>query len=286
MNLKVYKEVSYRYDIQGVRAIGAILIMFYHIWFNKVSGGVDVFFVVSGYFMAGMLARSYLKNEKVKPFEFWGRIVRRVAPLAYTVITATFIAGYFFMPPDLWRHNINEVLTSALHIENWQLIHAGTDYLASSHPPSPLQQFWALSLQMQFYFILPLVLCVGVMLSKRMNSYKVILYIIALIIISSFIFSVYYTKVNPAAAYFNTGSRAWEFFVGVGIFVISPFISISSLVARILTWTGFVLILAVGIIVPESATYPGYVSILPVAAAGSMIIAGAYNKTGYIHKLL
>lgn len=286
VNLNAYKEVSYRYDIQGVRAIGAILIMFYHIWFNKVSGGVDVFFVVSGYFMAGMLARSYLKHGKVSPFEFWGRIIRRVAPLAYTVIAATFIAGYFFMPPDLWRHNINEVLTSAMHIENWQLIHAGTDYLASSHPPSPLQQFWALSLQMQFYFILPLVLYIAMLLSKWTNSYKVTLYVLALIVISSFIFSICYTKINPIAAYFNTGSRAWEFFVGVAIFVISPFISISTLVANVLIWIGFILILAVGIIVPDSATFPGYISILPVAAAGSMIIAGAYNKTGYVHKLL
>ena len=96
MNINVYKDVSYRYDIQGIRAIGAILIMFYHIWFNKVSGGVDVFFVVSGYFMAGMLARSYLRNEKIKPFEFWGRVIRRVTPLAYIVIASTLFSAYFF----------------------------------------------------------------------------------------------------------------------------------------------------------------------------------------------
>lgn len=95
LDLDVYKQTVYRNDIQGVRAIGAILIMIYHIWFSKVSGGVDVFFVVSGYFMAGMLARSYVRNGKVKPFEFWGRIIRRIAPLAYTVIAATFVAGFF-----------------------------------------------------------------------------------------------------------------------------------------------------------------------------------------------
>ena len=127
MDINIYKEATYRNDIQGVRAIGAILIMIYHIWFSKVSGGVDVFFVVSGYFMAGMLARSYVRNGKVKPFEFWGRIIRRIAPLAYTVIAATFVAGFFLMPPSLWRSSITEILTSALHIENWNLIRVGTD---------------------------------------------------------------------------------------------------------------------------------------------------------------
>src|SRR5690606_29302784 len=145
----------------------------------------------------GMLARSYLRNGKVKPFEFWGRIIRKIAPLAYTVIAATFIAGVFLMPPSLWRGSINEVLTSALHLENWQLIRVGTNYLASSNPPSPLQQFWALSLQMQFYLFLPLILFLSIALSKLVGSYKVVLFVVALVIVSSFGFSIYYTNINP-----------------------------------------------------------------------------------------
>ena len=286
MDISIYKETTYRNDIQGVRAIGAILIMIYHIWFSKVSGGVDVFFVVSGYFMAGMLARSYLRNGKVKPFEFWGRIIRRIAPLAYTVIAATLVAGGVLVSPILWRSIINEVLASALHIENWQLIRVGTDYLTSSNPPSPLQQFWALSLQIQFYLFLPLILLLSMALSKLVGSYKAVLFVVALVIVSSFGFSIYYTNINPAAAYFHTGTRAWEFFVGVAIFIASPFISLSSTVSRVLMWIGFLLILAVGVFVPDSATYPGYIAALPVAAAGIMIIAGISDKAGYVYQML
>lgn len=286
MDINIYKETTYRNDIQGVRAIGAILIMIYHIWFSKVSGGVDVFFVVSGYFMAGMLARSYVRNGKVKPFEFWGRIIRRIAPLAYTVIAATLVSGLFLMPPSLWRATINDVLTSALHLENWQLIRVGTDYLASSNPPSPLQQFWALSLQMQFYLFLPLILFLSIALSKLVGSYKAVLFVVALVIVSSFGFSMYYTNINPAAAYFHTGTRAWEFFIGVAIFIASPFISLSSTVSRVLMWVGFLLILAVGVFVPDSATYPGYIAALPVAAAAIMIIAGISDKAGYVYQVL
>lgn len=286
MDLSIYRNPSYRFDIQGVRAIGALLIMIYHIWVGKVSGGVDVFFVVSGYFMAGMLTRSYLKNEKIKPFEFWGRIIRRVAPLAYTVIAFTLILGYFFMPANFWRHNMQGVLASIVHLENWYLILRGTNYLAVSNPPSPLQQFWALSLQMQFYLILPLIFYFGLFLSRIFKSYKFLLYFVCALIAISFIYSIYYTQINPSAAYFQTGTRAWEFLVGVAIFLILPFINFSLNVSRILLWLGFLLILAIGIVVPQSVSYPGSVAVLPVAAASFMIIGGANNNSGLIYKLL
>jgi peptidoglycan/LPS O-acetylase OafA/YrhL len=286
MDKNLYKETSYRNDIQGVRAIGAILVMIYHIWFGKVSGGVDVFFVVSGYFMSGMLARSYFRSNKVKPFEFWGRIITRIAPLAYTVIAATFLAGYFFNPPSLWRSSVNEILTSALHVENWNLIRVGADYLDGTNPPSPLQQFWALSLQIQLYIILPVVLFFSVTLSKIVGSYKAVLFVVGFIIVSSFGFSIYYTGVNPAAAYFHTGARAWEFFVGVAIYIASPFISLSVTVSRVLMWLGFLLILVVGVFVPDSAKFPGYIAALPVTAAAMMIIAGISDKAGNLYKFL
>lgn len=286
MDLNIYTKSLYRYDIQGVRALGAILIMTYHIWFGKVSGGVDIFFVISGYFMAGMLIRSHLKYNKIKPFDFWSRIIRRVAPLAYTVIAATVALGYFFMPPHLWGGSIIESLTSALHIENLQLIRVGTDYLASNDPPSPFQQFWALSIQIQFYFFLPFIFMLGLALSHKFNSYKALLSLIISIILISFCFSIYYTNLNPPAAYFNTATRAWQFFVGVAVFLALPFINISQRFSKILIWFGFLLIFAIGIFVPQNFSYPGYISLLPVMAASCIIVAGSFYQKGYLHKLL
>lgn len=286
MDLSSYKTSSYRYDVQGVRAIGALLIMIYHIWIGKVSGGVDVFFVVSGYFMAGMLTRSYLKNERVRPFEFWGRIIRRIAPLAYTVILFTLILGYFFMPANFWRHDMQGVLASIVHLENGYLIFRNADYLASSNPPSPVQQFWALSIQMQFYLVLPLIFYVGVVLSKVFNSYKALFYFTCTLIVISFAYSLYYTQANPSAAYFHPGTRAWEFLVGAAIFLVLPFMNFSLKVSRILLLAGFLLILAIGIIVPQNISYPGSIAVLPVIAASFMIIGGANAGSGLVYKLL
>lgn len=75
-----YCSMGYRNDIQGVRALGAILIMIFHIWVNKASGGVDVFFVISGFLMSFILLRGYFKDNIINAFLFWGSIVKRIAP--------------------------------------------------------------------------------------------------------------------------------------------------------------------------------------------------------------
>lgn len=290
LDLGVYSGSGYRDDIQGIRAIGAILIMVYHIWFQKVSGGVDVFFVVSGYFMCGMLVRQYVKKGYVSPFVFWGRIIKRIAPLAYVVILATFLAGYFFLPPHVWRVSINEVLTSALHIENWQLIKVGANYLNSENPPSPLQQFWALSLQIQLYLVLPFVFLIGLGISKwlKLPSLKPLAILVCAVVVSSFAYSYHYTTINPAAAYFNTFTRGWEFFLGVLVFLVAPFFRFPAGWAKIARLLGVAGLVMVGILVPKTASYPGVVALFPVLSAVLLIISGdsVEQRSGLVGKML
>ncbi|HEY6612166.1 MAG TPA: acyltransferase, partial [Pseudomonas sp.] len=161
---------TYRDDIQGVRAIGAILIALYHIWIHKVSGGVDVFFVMSGFLMTGVLIRQLESTNRIQPFVFWGNLVKRIAPSACTVLLATLLLGYFFVPEPLWTQFIKEVTYSAIQVENIGLMRNSVDYLARELPPSPVQQFWALSIQVQFYVFLPLILTLVLGLSKRPSS--------------------------------------------------------------------------------------------------------------------
>jgi len=166
------KNSEYREDIQGIRAVGAILIMIYHIWLNKVSGGVDVFFVISGFLMTGILVKQYNEKGRILPVLFWAKIIKRLAPSAYLVLLATLIGSYFFYPVPLWPSLLSEVIASALHVENIQLIRKSVDYLAREVPPSPVQQFWALSIQIQFYIFLPFVIAVGFHISKKLKKYK------------------------------------------------------------------------------------------------------------------
>ncbi|NNH76576.1 acyltransferase [Acinetobacter sp. ANC 5380] len=149
----MYNDKFCRYDIQGLRAISALIIMIYHIWLNKVSGGVDVFFVISGFLIGTQFFRNIELNGTIPFFNFWSRILSRIIPTAYFVIICTTLLSLVFIPPALWKIGVNEFITSALSLQNWELYRVSTNYLARDNPPSQYQQFWALSIQIQFYLI-------------------------------------------------------------------------------------------------------------------------------------
>ncbi len=279
-------QETYRDDIQGVRAIGAILITVYHIWIHKVSGGVDVFFVISGFLMTGVLIRQLESMGRIQPLVFWGNLVKRIAPSACTVLLATLLLGYFFVPEPLWTQFIKEVTYSAIQVENIGLMLDSVDYLARELPPSPVQQFWALSIQIQFYVFLPLILVLVLGLSKRFNSTLPFIAAIAMVIAASFLYSVAETGSNPATAYFNPGTRAWEFFAGALLAFLLPYLNLNAALRNTLGLIGLLALLLCGILVSESMKFPGYIAIVPVTAAALLIVSGAGNSPTTVKRLL
>ncbi|MGQ9425256.1 acyltransferase family protein [Gilvimarinus sp. F26214L] len=270
-----YAEAIYRQDIQGIRAIGAILILIYHIWVGKVSGGVDVFFVVSGFLMTGLLLRQCAREGRLRPFLFWGNIVKRVSPSAYLVLFATLILGYFFLPPSFWRVSLNDLFFSALHIENFQLLRLSVDYLARENPASPFQQYWALSMQMQFYFVLPLLLGAGLLLARRAGSLRPLIGLLGAVLLLSFAWSLLATGRMPAPAYFDTGARFWEFLAGGLLALVLPHLRLGPVLVSLCGVAGLMILFATGVMVPRGVNFPGYIALLPVAGAILLIVSGA-----------
>lgn len=280
-----YIRSEYRNDIQGLRAIGALIIMVFHIWFNKVSGGVDVFFVISGFLMTSIILKDFFSKNVISPFPFWGGIIKRVAPSAYVVLGATLIASYFITSPVLIAGVVKEIIASALHIENLQLMRHSVDYLASDRPSSPVQQFWALSIQIQFYVILPLILIPLAYISKRKSSSVPLFVGVTLIIFASFAYAVISVKNNPVMSYFNPLSRVWEFFFGVLAFLLVS--NIKKIKYRnILGLAGICLIIGGAIFIPRGAGFPGFVSLIPVIGAISIVISGSNGYEGLANKFL
>lgn len=279
-----YCSMGYRNDIQGVRALGAILIMIFHIWVNKVSGGVDVFFVISGFLMSFILLRGYFKDNIINPFLFWGSIVKRIAPSAYVVLGVTLFVSYLISVPNSLYGSINEIVYSSLHLENLQLIRKSIDYLASDSTPSPVQQFWALSLQMQFYFLLPLTILPLAYVSKRVNSSMPLIYGVIIVVILSFIYSIIETNTNPTRSYFNPIARAWEFFLGTLTFILTS--NIKKIKGKnLLGSLGIMLILGGSILIPSEAAFPGFIALIPVTGAILILLSGK-NELGFINKIL
>ena len=280
-----YTHQEYRNDIQGLRALGSLIIMVFHIWFNKVSGGVDVFFVISGFLMASILLKDYFSKGIKSPFPFWGGIIKRVAPSAYLVLGVTLILVYFLTPPGSLDTTVNEVIASILHVENIQLMRKAVDYLQTDAIPSPVQQFWALSLQIQFYIVLPFIIIPLAYISQKTQSSLALVVGVCCVISLSFIYAIISVSNNPSTSYFSPMSRVWEFFCGVLTFLL-----VSNLnkirYQDILGCIGLCLIIGGAIFIPRGAGFPGTVSLIPVIGAVLIILSGVKYKTGAASRIL
>lgn len=268
-----YALNEYRDDIQGLRAVGAIIIMVFHIWFNKVSGGVDVFFVISGFLMTAIVLKAFFVYDIISPLPFWGGVIKRVAPSAYIVLGATLVVSYLISSPVIIQSLLSEIIASALHVENLQLIRLSVDYLATDRIPSPVQQFWALSIQIQFYLVFPFILIPLAYLSKKKATSAPLILGVGFVILSSFTYAVIAVQTNPAMSYFSPLSRIWEFFFGALAFLLVA--NAKNIKYRnILGFLGLSLIIGGAIFIPRGAAFSGVVSLVPVVGAIFIIISG------------
>lgn len=268
------KEREYLYEIQGLRAVAALMVAIYHIWIQRVSGGVDVFFVVAAFFIVGSLTRrSSLTFGDV--LDYYGKTLRRVVPSAALVICATILVSMWLMPDSMWRNQIKHALASIVFMENWSLAMTATDYLQQGSPPSPFQQLWALAVQIHFYFFFPLILWVGLKLDERRQrtDHRFCIVLLLIITIVSLAYSIYITEKNQPWAYFDTFARAWEFSLG-GLLALSiSRFTLSTLQAKLLGWVSLVVLLTFALFLNVSTLFPGIVALVPVLAAAGIVLA-------------
>ncbi|MBU3977517.1 acyltransferase family protein [Propionicimonas sp.] len=271
-----------RADIQGLRAIAVILVLFFHLWPNRVSGGyigVDVFFVISGFLITGHLVRELQSTGKLNLGRFWARRAVRLLPASLTVIFATFVAVLILVPDSLRSQFVWEGAASAGYIVNWLLAANSVDYLAADSLASPFQHFWTLSVEEQFYIIVPLILLAAVLVTRRRSARQFGI-ILGFTAAASLGYGIWLTATTPSVAYFSTFTRAWEFLAG-GLLSLVP-----RTLPRRLVGVGSALgifgIFVAAFILDESAAFPGWIAGLPVVSTMLVISAGSgswVNKT-------
>ncbi|MFD2131554.1 acyltransferase family protein [Pseudogracilibacillus auburnensis] len=286
--LKTPKKV-FRKEIEGLRAVAAMLVAIYHIWLGNVSGGVDVFFVVSGFLITTSLLSNYEKHGKVNFFNFIKRLATRLFPVAFFVLFIVTILSIILLPKIQWMQTVKEVFASSLYYQNWQLAFDAVDYLAQNNEASPFQHYWALSIQGQFYLLWPLILFISVLLAKKVfnKSIRVSFFVsLVFVFVLSFTYSIYKTSINQPWAYFDTFTRVWEFSLGGIIAIIIPYIAVRKSLSFILGWTGLIAIILCGIILQVSTVFPGYAALWPTLSALAIIIAGSQGGTFGVHRIL
>ena len=269
-------------EVQALRALAVALVVVYHYWPHLISGGyigVDVFFVISGFLITSHLLREVTRTGRVSLPEFYARRARRILPAALLVLLVCALVTVLFVSQDRWAQFLAEIRASTFYYENWYLAHASVDYLAAQNLPSPVQHYWSLSVEEQFYLVWPLVLLGGVLATRggwRHWRRRVVGVLLGLLTAGSFVWSVHQTAVDPAPAFFVTPTRVWEFGIGALLALLVP-ASASHLgaVRALASWAGLLTIAVAALLYTPATPFPGVAALAPVLGAGMVIWAGA-----------
>ena len=259
------------------------LVVIFHVWPERLTGGyvgVDVFFVISGY-----LITSHLLTQPPRTGRdlgaFWARRIHRLLPAALTVLVVTAVATRLLAPSTQWAGTAKEIIASALYVENWRLAASSVDYHAADAHPSPVQHYWSLSVEEQFYLLWPLIILAVAAAASRSGrgTTAVARVVVGVVVLVSLAVSVAATVSSPASAYFITPTRVWELGIG-GLVATTASLSSSArlrTLAAPVAWAGLAAVVAAGVTLTGETPFPGYVALLPVLGTAAVIWAGAQS---------
>ncbi|TDQ55554.1 acyltransferase family protein [Actinorugispora endophytica] len=269
-------SADFRPEIQGLRAVAVLLVVAYHVWLGRVSGGVDVFLLLTGFLITGSLVRMVERHGGVRYLAFWGRLLGRLTPAAAVVLLGTLAASALWLPQSRWRDVIEGVVAAALYHENWLLAVNAVDYLARDDAISPVQHFWSLSIQGQAYLLLPVLVALAAWAARRTGRdlRGVVAVVLGAVGAVSLGYSVWITAADQSWAYFDSGARIWELALGGVFAMVLPRLRLPEAPRVVLGWTGLAALVLCGILLQVSTMFPGWIALWPTGAALLVVLAG------------
>lgn len=259
-------------QIQGLRALAALLVTLFHAkWVSGGFIGVDIFYVISGFLITGLLLREIDRTGTINFSEFYARRFKRLLPTSFFVLTITAIASWLLIPATMRASLGRDVIAASLYVSNYLFAWWQADYQNLDATPSPVIHYWSLAVEEQFYVVWPLLILLFFTFAKRLNKKIILTYLVAAITISSFIFSIYQTETSPIWAFYSLPTRAWELGLGA-LLVLLPPIKAKKFVGLI----GFLLIVLSAFIFNESTAFPGVNAALPVL--GTVLLIATINS--------
>jgi peptidoglycan/LPS O-acetylase OafA/YrhL len=255
--------------------VAVLAVVGFHAAVPGVGGGyvgVDVFYVISGYLITGLLWREISTTGRLELARFYARRARRLLPAATLVSIATIIAAACWLPPLRAREVLGDALAAACYVGNYRLAIHGTDYLAAGQPPSPFQHYWSLAVEEQFYLAWPLLLLAAVWLGRRRAAAVLALGLVAT---GSFWLSLDWTTRLPAWAFFSLPSRAWELAVG-GLLALAGdrLTGLPRRLAMPLGLAGLATLLGSCVLLGPTTAFPGTAALYPVLGTAAVIAGG------------
>ena len=270
------RSSTYRPDIEGLRGIAVLLVVAFHCGIPGVTGGfvgVDVFFVLSGYLITGLLVTEIQKTSRLNLLNFYARRVRRLLPASALTLAVTLLIGALIMAPQELAFAGRAARATALYMSNIFFAKNAANYFSPDVESNPLLHTWSLAVEEQFYLVWPMLIMLGLLFWRSRKSLLVVLSLLTLL---SLAVSVWSTASTQTFAFYQLPSRAWEFGIG-GLAALLPvgFIKLPSGVWLGFGWLGVGMILASGHYISSMSTFPGWVALLPVLGTIAALVAGA-----------
>jgi peptidoglycan/LPS O-acetylase OafA/YrhL len=277
-------DSGFRADIEGLRGLAVLLVLAFHAGVPAVSGGfvgVDVFFVISGFLITGLIVREVRTTGRLSLARFFARRARRLLPAAAVVLAAVAALTVAVLPPLRWSGVAGDLAASALYAVNWRLADQAVDYMASEQAASPLQHFWSLAVEEQFYLVWPLVVLALVWWHRRAgwSLDRTLLVGVVLLALPSLVWSLSLTQVEPGRAYFVSTTRAWELGIGAVLAVGAARLSrLHRVTMAWAGWLGLVAIVAAAVAYDSATLFPGYAALLPTVGAALVLLSGLAGR--------
>ena len=293
------EQARFRPDIEGLRAVAVLAVVLFHAEMPGVDGGfvgVDVFFVISGFLITGLLWREANTTGTVRLRRFYGARARRLLPASAAVGVITMIGSALLLPPLQARTAIADGITSALYVGNYSFIARGVDYFGGDQPLSPFQHYWSLGVEEQFYLMWPALILATAWLIRRVrrrtrteatSSQRPYLVVLALVAALSFALSFAATYIVPPVAFFSLPTRAWQLALG-GLVALTAgqWRRLPPRAAAVAGWAGLGVILLACTQLSATTLYPGVAALLPTLGTALVIGAGCATPARGCGRLL
>ena len=246
---------------------------------GTVSGGVDVFFVVTGFFIT-LTVLKHVDSGRIRPFAYFGRLIRRLLPSAAVVLVFAGIITLLWAPAPLMQRNFEEVVASSLSFENLYLAFNAVDYLNAADPKTPVQHFWAMSIQAQFYVLWLLMAAIVLLIVKAFsaNARRTMAWMLVAVFAGSLIVSIWQTSVAQPFAYFVPWTRMWEFAAGGLLALAGSRLHLRGAPAAFASLAGVIVLVLTGALLPVEGGFPGFIAMVPVLAAAAIMVSTRENE--------
>ena len=259
--------VPHRRELQGLRAVAVLLVVLDHAGLPFVQGGyvgVDVFFVLSGYLITGLLLRQARRDGRIRLSDFYVRRARRILPAAVLTLVVTDLVAHQLLNLVRARQAVSDSVWAAFFMANVHFAREGSDYFSQLQPPSPVQHYWTLAVEEQFYLVWPIVLA-GVLAVPFLR--RRLLWIVLAAAGASLAWSIHSTASDATYAYYSTATRAWELALGAALAIAAPRLRGAA------AWLGLACICTAAVAFSSSTPFPGYAALLPTIGAALVIAA-------------